>query len=1164
MDKQCTLLRLIVYYIYCKASWGTVKETRNTMNRRTASRLFVALLTVALMVIVGVSSASAQGTQMMPDREVLSGNQVVIWGNTTEGAGPVTISFGDGTPDETPAFNINSQSYIATTHTYTTAFPQEDFTATLTVGASSASVTITVIDGGLLTASQLEEQGINDAIQDGLRYQYYSVSSREVRHDSGWLLAQWSGNRSFTSMVTLSFENHGHTTTSGDIYSPVVQGGLNEVFKGLLHKGIVNEAAGTNCVPGTLPLPLVGPILPATTECNGLTPTSAGHIGYSTSIALLAIGGSGTPLAVVGPGLGTTSGQRYVEVAQRLINTVAWGQADSGSDRGGWQYGLDNNRSDGSAIGWNVLGLLDGAAFGATIPAHVAGELELEIENTTDAFGAMGYRVKGSIPNTAKTGVRLQALSFIGVPVGGTTAVTTVTPQKSIDYVNDGWNLGGTCNWGQSGLHPSGGNRLNQARKCIYATFNVFKGLKLFGVTTLPNVPRADFDWHKDYQTFLVGVQTSPTSATGGHWSTLTASGFTTPAKSALALLVLSPTALILPDKDKFAAVGLSPATDSGPAAGSHTVTALAESVGGAPVPGATVNFLVLTGPNAGATGSAVTNAAGTAGFTYTDTLSTAANALDTIQASIGSLDSNIVDMTWIPPNLPPVPNAGADRPEATAAGLCEATVSLNGSATDPDTGDSLTFTWTGADGVIADPTAAVTTVSGLGLGAHTFKLTVSDGTVSVFDEVVITVEDQEPPTISINPLSPNGNAGWFKFPTLTGVLVQATAADNCSVDVTVETTGAQVAAEAAGSSVTINTDGVTTVEFEAIDGAGNMADASTVVKLDRAVPVITLSSTPPPNGAGWNNTDVTLSFACTDPTPSSGGPSCPADLVFTDEGEFPGAVTSTDVAGNVGSLPYLVKIDKTAPEMKNVFNEDTLTVDVLALDDGSGVTSDPIVPVCVPTSWGSGKASAKASGKGSVKGPNAELCTYTVTDAAGNTTVLVEKRKTTGSNASKKGSSKGSGKNSSKGGGGGETQIEVVSIQYNDGDVIAFPPKADKKFEWSLNSDGTLKELEQKMELGKGATKQQVTAHYSSKKGTTEINVHGGDGKLVGDGLTLLCMISSDGELDIVFDPTGLTPKNSVKSSLKAESTKASEKPSEKPSKKSSEKPSKKGSGKG
>ena len=135
----------------------------------------------------------------MPDRDALKGLQIVVWGNTTEVAGPVTISFGDGTPDETPAFNINSQSYIATTHTYTTALVEEDFTFTLTVGGSSASATITVIDGAALTASQLEDQQINNAIEDGLRYQYFSVDSREVRHDAGWSSASWASHSSYTA-----------------------------------------------------------------------------------------------------------------------------------------------------------------------------------------------------------------------------------------------------------------------------------------------------------------------------------------------------------------------------------------------------------------------------------------------------------------------------------------------------------------------------------------------------------------------------------------------------------------------------------------------------------------------------------------------------------------------------------------------------------------------------------------------------------------------------------------------------------------------------------------------------------------------------------------------------------------------------------------------------
>ena len=73
-------------------------------------------------------------------------------------------------------------------------------------------------------------------------------------------------------------------------------------------------------------------------------------------------------------------------------------------------------------------------------------------------------------------------------------------------------------------------------------------------------------------------------------------------------------------------------------------VTAHAQASNNAPVAGATVVFTVLTGPNAGATGSAVTDANGLASFTYNDT---GGAGTDTIQASIGSLKSNTVQKIW-------------------------------------------------------------------------------------------------------------------------------------------------------------------------------------------------------------------------------------------------------------------------------------------------------------------------------------------------------------------------------------------------------------------------------------------------------------------------------------------------------------------------------------
>lgn len=65
--------------------------------------------------------------------------------------------------------------------------------------------------------------------------------------------------------------------------------------------------------------------------------------------------------------------------------------------------------------------------------------------------------------------------------------------------------------------------------------------------------------------------------------------------------------------------ISLSPVTATNPVGTSHTVTATVVK-GGTPEAGKTVTFSVSAGPNAGATGSGVTNAAGQATFTYSDT----------------------------------------------------------------------------------------------------------------------------------------------------------------------------------------------------------------------------------------------------------------------------------------------------------------------------------------------------------------------------------------------------------------------------------------------------------------------------------------------------------------------------------------------------------------
>jgi hypothetical protein len=86
-------------------------------------------------------------------------------------------------------------------------------------------------------------------------------------------------------------------------------------------------------------------------------------------------------------------------------------------------------------------------------------------------------------------------------------------------------------------------------------------------------------------------------------------------------------------------AITLTPPTGSDAVGGSHTVTATTTN-GGAPLAGQTVSFSITSGPNAGKSGSGVTNVAGQTTFTYTDT---GGAGTDTIAAQFTTSSGSIV-----------------------------------------------------------------------------------------------------------------------------------------------------------------------------------------------------------------------------------------------------------------------------------------------------------------------------------------------------------------------------------------------------------------------------------------------------------------------------------------------------------------------------------------
>ncbi len=102
--------------------------------------------------------------------------------------------------------------------------------------------------------------------------------------------------------------------------------------------------------------------------------------------------------------------------------------------------------------------------------------------------------------------------------------------------------------------------------------------------------------------------------------------------------------------------ISLAPLTVTNTLGGTHTVTATVTDISGAPVSSVTVTFTILSGPNAGKTGTGVTDASGIATFTYSDS---GGAGTDTIKASFidptGAHSSNIVNKIWVATTISPV-----------------------------------------------------------------------------------------------------------------------------------------------------------------------------------------------------------------------------------------------------------------------------------------------------------------------------------------------------------------------------------------------------------------------------------------------------------------------------------------------------------------------------
>jgi hypothetical protein len=624
------------------------------------SRTWLAVAT-ALLLSAFAPVATAE-TLMMPDRDMRMGTPEVVWGITTLPNGSTfTIDFGDGTSTASAA--VTDRSYIAINHTYNASGV---FTAKLTVVSGgtteTATVQLQVFNPATLSAFDLRNLDVNRAIQDGLRWLWTQQSNRttfNTTNETGWT------HSAYTALVVQAFQNHGYRLTPNANGSPnadptgiypkyIVRRALNFVFNRLTVLTIgVTPAGNDPCV--NVPAPV----------CTAFASNNTGDVGYENPIAIAAVSGSLTPNRVADETTNAgVAGKTFAEILQRMVNAQAWGQSDgSGAGEGGWRYGFNDGSSDGSTAGWNILGFLDAQGAGATVPPWVKTEYAKALANGLNDTGSYDYiadnsRLAENNPNIAKTGVGIQGMFWTGRPASDTDA------QHAATYISDRWNTTTANAMGQ--VFNCSNGTFNKG--CSYAMFNVFKGLRFYGIQTLPGVSRpagpgpiVANDWYADYVDYLLANQTNPTSTSGGSWGTLgwSCCDTNTFGSSSLALLILAPVTLVPPDPTKFASVGLlqgnplstNPATNI--VGTQHTVTAQTLAADNSPIPGTTVNFSVLTGPNAGANGSGITGTDGRVTFTYTDT---GGLGDDTIRASVGSggstLFSNTLVKHWVPASI--------------------------------------------------------------------------------------------------------------------------------------------------------------------------------------------------------------------------------------------------------------------------------------------------------------------------------------------------------------------------------------------------------------------------------------------------------------------------------------------------------------------------------
>jgi hypothetical protein len=305
-----------------------------------------------------------------------------------------------------------------------------------------------------------------------------------------------------------------------------------------------------------------------------------------------------------------------------------------------------------------------------------------------------------------------------------------------------------------------------------------------------------------------------------------------------------------------------------------------------------TIFASVLPAPNA----AGWNNSAVTVTFTCNDAVSGVASCPSPVvvtaqganQVVAGTVTSNsgntatastIINLDTTPPTI-----TATTSPAPNSSGIYTSNVTVTFSC-----GDALS-------GIAICPPPQTVTTQGANQVISGTATDIAGNTATT--NVTLTIVKNPPPTITAA-VSPAPNAsGW----------------NNSPVTVTFTCSGGSGGIASCTAPITVSAQGAgQVVTGTAVDQSGQTATASVTVNLDLTPPTVSATVSPSPNAAGWNNSNVTVSFQCTDSL--SGIASCPPSISVTSQGVV--VVTyqpATDVAGNSATSSVEVRLDETPP----------------------------------------------------------------------------------------------------------------------------------------------------------------------------------------------------------------------------------------------------------